>query len=168
MLQNIKKRNEGFTIIEVLIVLAIAGLILVIVFLAVPNLQRSQRNTGRKSDASRITTAASTFLSNNGGNPPSTAADALAVLKEAGTLGQLAIPQTAAPTVNGTAAPGVFNLNGALPTPAVDNVATLHTNATCAYAAGNASFGVGTNPREMALIYSIEGNSGFTWGCLSV
>ena len=35
MLKSIKKNKDGFTIIEVLIVLAIAALILVIVFLAV-------------------------------------------------------------------------------------------------------------------------------------
>ena len=48
------KRDEGFTIIEVLIVLAIAGLIMLIVFLAVPALQRNSRNTQRTNDASLI------------------------------------------------------------------------------------------------------------------
>ena len=42
MLNKIKKDNKGFTIIEVLIVLAIAGLIMLTVFLAVPSLQRQQ------------------------------------------------------------------------------------------------------------------------------
>jgi prepilin-type N-terminal cleavage/methylation domain-containing protein len=38
MLNKIQKRKEdGFTIIEVLIVLAIAGLIMLVVFLAVPH-----------------------------------------------------------------------------------------------------------------------------------
>jgi prepilin-type N-terminal cleavage/methylation domain-containing protein len=36
MLKKLKKSDSGFTIIEVMIVLAIAGLILLIVFLAVP------------------------------------------------------------------------------------------------------------------------------------
>ena len=41
MLKTLQKRkSEGFTIIEVLVVLAIAGLIMVVVFLAVPALQR--------------------------------------------------------------------------------------------------------------------------------
>lgn len=40
--------SRGFTIIEVLIVLAIAGLILLIVFFAVPSLQRTNRNYQRK------------------------------------------------------------------------------------------------------------------------
>ena len=48
MLSKLKKSNQGFTIIEVMIVLAIAGLILLIVFLAVPALQRNGRNTTKK------------------------------------------------------------------------------------------------------------------------
>ena len=51
-----RKSSGGFTIIEVLIVLAIAGLILLIVFLAVPSLQRANRNNTRKKDAEYIAT----------------------------------------------------------------------------------------------------------------
>ena len=53
-----------------MIVLAIAGLILLIVFLAIPALQRSQRNTGRKEDAGRLVTAIGDFVSNDGGTLP--------------------------------------------------------------------------------------------------
>ncbi|HYH75160.1 MAG TPA: type II secretion system protein [Candidatus Saccharimonadales bacterium] len=70
MLNNIKKRNEGFTIIEVLIVLAIAGLILLVVFLAVPALQRNSRNTQRKTDVSNTLAAVSEYVGNNSGNVP--------------------------------------------------------------------------------------------------
>ena len=70
MLQNIKKRTEGFTIIEVLIVLAIAALILLIVFLAVPALQRNSRNTQRKNDVSALLGAVSEFGNNNSGVLP--------------------------------------------------------------------------------------------------
>jgi prepilin-type N-terminal cleavage/methylation domain-containing protein len=66
--QNLKKRTEGFTIIEVLIVLAIAGLILLIVFLAVPALQRNSRNTQRREDVSRILAAAVESLNNSNWN----------------------------------------------------------------------------------------------------
>jgi prepilin-type N-terminal cleavage/methylation domain-containing protein len=65
--QQIKKKTEGFTIIEVLIVLAIAGLILLIVFLAVPQLQRNQRNNSRNNDASRISTLVTECLANRNG-----------------------------------------------------------------------------------------------------
>lgn len=69
MLNKIKNRKqEGFTIIEVLIVLAIAGLIMLIVFLAVPALQRNSRNTQRTNDASRISAAVTECLNNNNGS----------------------------------------------------------------------------------------------------
>ena len=78
MLKRIKKTkqqksDQGFTIIEVMIVLAIAGLILLIVFLAVPALQRNSRNTSRKNDVGAILGAASEYLSNNNGILPSNA-----------------------------------------------------------------------------------------------
>lgn len=67
MLNKLKKSNEGFTIIEVMIVLAIAGLIMLIVFLAVPALQRNSRNTQRANDGSRIVAAVNECLNNNNG-----------------------------------------------------------------------------------------------------
>jgi prepilin-type N-terminal cleavage/methylation domain-containing protein len=71
MLNKLKKPNsKGFTIIEVMIVLAIAGLILLIVFLAVPALQRNSRNTQRKNDAANISAGIGTYLSNNNGILP--------------------------------------------------------------------------------------------------
>lgn len=51
---NSQKGKAGFTIIEVLIVLAIGALIILAVLLAVPALQRNQRNSAIKSDASKI------------------------------------------------------------------------------------------------------------------
>lgn len=69
MLNKVKNRKqEGFTIIEVLIVLAIAGLILLIVFLAVPALQRNSRNTQRKEDASKALGALQEAVNNSGGS----------------------------------------------------------------------------------------------------
>ena len=65
-----KLNNKGFTIIEVLIVLAIAGLILLIVFLAVPALQRSSRNQSRKTDASSLLAAVTEYENNNNGTLP--------------------------------------------------------------------------------------------------
>jgi prepilin-type N-terminal cleavage/methylation domain-containing protein len=65
-----KRNQKGFTIIEVVLVLAIAGLIFLMVFIALPALQRSQRNTQRKNDLSRIATAATSYQSNNNGITP--------------------------------------------------------------------------------------------------
>ena len=56
---------KGFTIIEVVLVLAIAGLIFLMVFVALPALQRSQRDTQRRNDMSRVATALTQYQANN-------------------------------------------------------------------------------------------------------
>lgn len=65
-----KQRGEGFTIIEVVLVLAIAALILLMVFLALPALQRGQRDTARKNDISRLQSAINNYKSRNRGQLP--------------------------------------------------------------------------------------------------
>ncbi len=69
------KTKKGFTIIEVVLVLAIAGLIFLMVFIALPALQRSQRNTRRRSDMARILSAFTEYAANNGGSLPTTDAN---------------------------------------------------------------------------------------------
>ena len=65
-----KTNKKGFTIIEVVLVLAIAGLIFLMVFIALPALQRSQRNTQREDDLARVLTAVNDFQTNNNGKTP--------------------------------------------------------------------------------------------------
>lgn len=60
----------GFTIIEVVLVLAIAGLIFLMVFIALPALQRSQRDTQRRDDMARLATAINNYQTNNNGKVP--------------------------------------------------------------------------------------------------
>lgn len=67
------KSNKGFTLIELVIVLAIAALILAGVLLAVGGAQRTQRDTARKEAASRMGTAIQNFASNNNGTMPTAA-----------------------------------------------------------------------------------------------
>ena len=59
--------NPDFTIIEVVLVLAIAGLIFLMVFIALPALQRSQRDTARKNDVALVSSAIKSWRSNNRG-----------------------------------------------------------------------------------------------------
>lgn len=63
--QNLTKK--GFTIIEVVLVLAIAGLIFLMVFLALPALQRLQRDVQRKQDVAMVVTALHNWNANNKG-----------------------------------------------------------------------------------------------------
>ena len=66
------KSKKGFTIIEVVLVLAIAGLIFLMVFVALPALQRSQRDTQRRDDMARFMSQLSQYQANNSGRIPGT------------------------------------------------------------------------------------------------
>jgi prepilin-type N-terminal cleavage/methylation domain-containing protein len=65
-----KDNQKGFTIIEVVLVLAIAGLIFLMVFIALPALQRNQRDTQRRNDLSRVQSAIQNYQTNNRNSLP--------------------------------------------------------------------------------------------------
>lgn len=69
-MSKIIHNNKGFTIIEVVLVLAIAGLIFLVVFLSIGALQRGQRDSQRKSDLSRMMGYLTTYASNHNGVYP--------------------------------------------------------------------------------------------------
>lgn len=157
MLKKLKQSNRGFTIIEVLIVLAIAGLIMLIVFLAVPALQRNQRNTSRKQDATRVGGAVTNFIANNNGTAPRTAAagwtaDGAAILTDAGTLSGFG-----ALTVS-TAAPASSTFTVATATQAALATTLRDAIRLVERAACNATGGgtTGGTTRQNALQYTLE------------
>lgn len=155
MLKQLQKTKDekGFTIIEVLIVLAIAGLILLIVFLAVPALQRNSRNTQRKTDVGRIGSAATTVVSNSNGQITAGAFTSAAVQAEVGTnLSYYTV-------TNVTTALGAQS-NPNAPTGQADKVLVVG-NAKCSGANAVAQ------ARQVAVLYAIEnGNSGATPLCV--
>lgn len=67
---NLLQTKKGFTIIEVVLVLAIAGLIFLMVFIALPALQSGQRDQARKNDVSVVASAVNTYTSGNRGSFP--------------------------------------------------------------------------------------------------
>lgn len=72
--RNMRKKDTGdmggFTIIEVVLVLAIAGLIFLMVFIALPSLQRSQRDTERRNKMANVQTKVMDYQNNNNGKLP--------------------------------------------------------------------------------------------------
>lgn len=60
-------RPNGFTIIEVALVLAIAGLIFLVVFIAWPALQNSQKDMALRQDAGRVASALQSIMVDNNG-----------------------------------------------------------------------------------------------------
>lgn len=113
---NAKQTNKGFTIIEVVLVLAIAGLIFLMVFIALPALQRNQRDTARKNDVSAVASAVSTYIANNKGSSTldTTSIQSYVTDKSDNTI-KVVINGTAGPqTINaatGTAAAGATAAN---------------------------------------------------------
>ena len=63
-------RKKGFTVIEVVLVLAIAGLIFVMVFIGLPALQASQRDNQRRRNIAEIIAAMEVYRSHNKGLYP--------------------------------------------------------------------------------------------------
>lgn len=117
---NLIKR--GFTLIEVVIVLAIAALIMVVVFLAVTGAQRAQRDQARKDYANAGLAKIQEFAGNNSGSSATmSAADFLAYM--------------AGRTVNGVV-------------PAAPAIGAALANAVCAGGQGVNTFAitVGANP----------------------
>lgn len=70
MIKTNTNSKKGFTIIEVVLVLAIAGLIFLMVFLALPAMQASQRDTQRRNDLSLFASQLTQYSANNRGKVP--------------------------------------------------------------------------------------------------
>ncbi len=159
MLKRPKQSNRGFTIIEVLIVLAIAGLILLIVFLAVPALQRNSRNTQRKSDVARIAATAQEILTNNNLDMNQLTQDSLRA-----QIGNLAY------YTNGSVYVRTDFATGQDPENVTDtDIVYLYKGFICAnrVAGGQGVTKTGASSRSMAVAYSIETSNGSIFACTS-
>jgi prepilin-type N-terminal cleavage/methylation domain-containing protein len=161
MLSKLKKSNsKGFTIIEVMIVLAIAGLIILIVLLAVPALQRSGRNTAMKSDATSISAAVNEFKSNNEGRTPNsvtgTAPDISITNTAAGSAAAQAKIQTGTTVTYVTAAPATY-------TTTTGTIIYVYSSAKCVgsnYATVTDLDITAGAARSVAVIYPVEQRTG--------
>lgn len=156
MLQKLHKQ-KGFTVIEVLIVLAIAGLILLIVLRAVPALNRNSRNTQRRNDVAKMMGALQEATNNNNGKPPlgtSTPAvvtDSLAIYDASGVNYDIK-------------ASGAASLPGSVDAKTV----IIRNNVKCTGASGNSgaasaptsgiASGTGATSRSVVAIYAVELN----------
>ncbi len=148
---KLKTQVEGFTIIEVLIVLTIAGLIMLIVFLAVPALQRNSRNTQRRNDIANYLGAVNEWSTNNDGKVP-TAADLTATNGGVNVLTKVSTGMTKPTSVASGAAvaPSWSPTNQATP--------ILRTGAKC----DSTNIGATTvaGGRAFAMQYAVESSGG--------
>lgn len=154
-MQHSQSKQQGFTIIEVMIVLVIAAVILLIVFLAVPALQRNSRNTVRKGEAARLVAAYQEFTINNGGVSPANTTDdqeALMALANTSTIDRVHIHLS----------------NTAVSTTGLTN--TLYFRVGAGYSGGkcDGNNAGGSNPaaKQIAAVYYIETASGRISQCI--
>lgn len=189
MLKRISKKlgyeDRGFTIIEVMIVLAVAGLIMVVVLIAIPQLQRNQRNENRRSVASRIVTELNSYAGNNNGNfpagnvasgdtnlgTPATAAGFFVRYLGCSTTGTQAVtscttnindPRTAIPVGVATASgvgSGISTVAGANATPTLATEAGSIAYATTRVCSGETMTATGANARNFAFQIRLEGGA---------
>jgi prepilin-type N-terminal cleavage/methylation domain-containing protein len=157
MKKNITKDQKGFTIIEVLIVLAIAGLIILIVLLAVPALQRNSRNTQRKNDVSAIGGAFSEYVNNNGGQVPTAAQFTANVLPNS----KLSFYAAGSVRLNPQTSPAVPSTN--VPAAGANDVMELYTDAKCADA--TTATATGATARSVIALYRVETGGGDQLQC---
>jgi prepilin-type N-terminal cleavage/methylation domain-containing protein len=152
MNKKIRNQNQGFTIIEVLIVLAIAGLIMLIVFLAVPALQRQSRNTARKNDVGRVGASVTEYSSNRNGALPTNGGDITPLV---GTLAQYETGNIQVATGTGGA-------------DAITDVSQMRvvTGARCS--ASNNGTVAGGSTRQVAIQYAVETSNGSLAVCQDV
>ncbi|HET7673133.1 MAG TPA: type II secretion system protein [Candidatus Saccharimonadales bacterium] len=143
-MKKIQKQQKGFTIIEVLIVLAIAGLIMLIVFLAVPALQRNSRNTQRKNDVSALLGAVNEWTSNHSGSLPGTG-DVDAIIAAA-KPGYYADSGTSQGNITITT-----NTSSTIGTDAADDRVIIVEGAKC-----DGSDATDGSARQIAVLYQIE------------
>ncbi len=151
---KVPQTKKGFTIIEVLIVLAIAGLILLIVFLAVPALQRNSRNTQAKNEAATLLGALSEFTSNNNGKLPAASASSTSTSDAAKVFNNAKLTNITLLTVEAQDGTTVPTTTGAV----------LRLSAKCTTATGSTVTPQGA-ARQVALLYQIENSAGTLVAC---
>lgn len=155
-----KGNQKGFTIIEVLIVLAIAGLIMVVVFLAVPSLQRSGRNNAYNTNANNVLAGINNYMSNNNGVLPGEVSLASNVVTMKLTSSSTTDNQETVKVDTGLTAAG---LSTTIPTtkPAPGALVVV-TKATCS---GNTPV-ASTAGRAVVVYYGAESGSGDIAKCI--
>lgn len=59
------RQKQGFTVLEIVLMLVGSGLILMGIFIAVPNMQANQRDSDRKSNVNKVVSAIKNYQTNN-------------------------------------------------------------------------------------------------------
>lgn len=141
------KHVDGFTIIEVIIVLVIAAVIMLAVFLVVPQLQASQRNSRRQQSTRQVLSAVNQYIANNNGNLPTNATDIFNI------TGSLKDPSTTTFTIS---------YGAAATAPAANNI-IITQNAVCSTYTASQYVAPTSSPGHTAVTVWTEGAAPNAW-----
>lgn len=150
--------KRGFTIIEVSLVLAIAGLIFLMVFIALPALRASQRDTERREAVALVIDAIKKYQSNNRGALPTNWDDfsnkyVSDKLTEPNSGDRYSITQV--PCVKTKGVPCELTGGNDIYGESFENMMGKMLVVTAATCDGNQAKGV-SNPRKVAVLYHLE------------
>lgn len=163
-----KINNKGFTIIEVLIVLAIAGLILLVVFLAVPALQRNSRNTAMKADVQNLGGGVSEYRANNNGKTPAMICGTGDVVLHAGTVCGTVVAPSQTTKIQGSTSVTMVATSGTAPADSALDPGTIQVDVGKKCATTFGGTGV-ASARTVSLYYVTETSaSADSFQCLEV
>ena len=144
--------KNGFTIIEVSLVLAIAGLIFLMVFIALPQLQRSQRDSRRRDDIITFLETVKKYQTNNRGALPTNwntfKTQYLKSFVDPDGSDYILTPAECTTTGGGSDCTNSPNLDK------MDHRLYILTKATC----DGAKAVKASNPRSVAVLYRLEGS----------
>ncbi len=158
-----KRRPEaGFTIIETLIVLGVAGLIFLIIFLALPALIRNGHNNQRKQDTANILAGISHYQLNHSGD---FVASYPSLIDPVDGVGPIKLTIYDAPNISiHPVAAGTFTpITSVVLTPNVDKV-DIYNHYLCNQDIKGAT-NVGAGYRDIVALYGIETASGVDLQC---
>ena len=142
MLNKIKN-NQGFTIVEIMIVMAIIGMMLLAMLLVVPALRRNARNKQRRDDIGVIISGINDYSTNNSGSLPAQASD---------FTGELKLSYFSASDIN------YLNSGSAVTEEPGTNPNTVYVR-TYAKCNGNALAASGATRRNVAVYFFVETTS---------
>ena len=152
--------QTGFTIIEVVMVLAIAGIILMMVLQAIPMLQRNSHNNRRKNDASVILEAVSHWELNNSGNVPTPSDNFLQYSTDKLSFYDPANIQI----IHGDAHNAVFHNSGITDTDSIE----VHNYAKCDPATPGSYTNADAGYNDVVALYAIETSDGSSAKCQEI
>ncbi len=148
-------KEKGFTIIEVVLVLAIAALIFLMVFIALPALQRNQRDQARKDVVGKVSSAITTYQSNKRGAQPDSGKDIAGYVDGVVKDSDAVISNEYTIQVK-AAASATFSGEGGTTTGAADlGIVQVITGAKC-NENGDAATKNGATPRMAAIMVKME------------